>query len=232
MSPRPQIDHIRRPQLLRAAADVIVERGLASTRIADVAERADISPPAVLYWFRSKDELLAEALTVDEERFYVEMRERIDLLERPRDQLRFMIEASAEEYDWTLWIELWARALRDPASRHARQRLDNRWREQIAAVIRAGQGAGEFGDADAGEVALLLASLLDGLAVQATLHDPDVAHERMLRYALEMAESLLDCELGAAAHETAARDESGAEKSAVRETVPHHADTEPRRGVK
>ena len=97
MSPRPQIDHIRRPQLLRAAADVIVERGLASTRIADVAERAGTSPPAVLYWFRSKDELLAEALTIDEERFYVEMRERVHLLERPRDQLRFMIEASAED---------------------------------------------------------------------------------------------------------------------------------------
>ena len=79
MSPRPQIDHIRRPQLLRAAADVIVERGFASTRIADVAERAGTSPPAVLYWFRSKDELLAEALTVDEERFDVEMRERIHL---------------------------------------------------------------------------------------------------------------------------------------------------------
>jgi AcrR family transcriptional regulator len=231
VSPRPQIDHIRRPQLLRAAADVIVERGLASTRIADVAERAGTSPPAVLYWFRSKDELLAEALTVDEERFYVEMRERIHLLERPRDQLRFMIEASAEEYDWTLWIELWARALRDPVSRQARQRLDNRWREEIAAVIRAGQGAGEFGDADADEVALLLGSLLDGLAVQATLNDPDVARERMLRCALEMAESLLDCELGAAAYETAAGDGSGAAKYAVRETVPHLADTEARRGL-
>ena len=229
MSPRPQIDHIRRPQLLRAAADVIVERGLASTRIADVAERAGTSPPAVLYWFHSKDELLAEALTVGEERFYVEMRERIHLLERPRDQLRFMIEASAEEYDWTLWIELWARALRDPGSRQARQRLDNRFREEIAAVIRAGQGAGEFGDADADEVALLLGSLLDGLAVQATLHDPDVARERMLRCALEMAESLLDCELGAAAYETAAGDGSGAAKYTVRETVPHLADTELRR---
>ena len=59
-------------------------------------------------------------------------------------------------------------------------------------MIRAGQGAGEFGVADADEVALLLGSLLDGLAVQATLHDPDVARERMLRCALEMAESLLD----------------------------------------
>jgi BetI-type transcriptional repressor, C-terminal len=140
-----------------------------------------------------------------------------------------MIEASAEEYDWTLWIELWARALRDPASRQARQRLDNRWREEIAAVIRAGQGAGEFSDADADQVALLLSSLVDGLAVQATLHDPDVGRERMLRCALEMAESLLDCELGAATHETAAGDESGTAKDVVRETVPHFADTELRR---
>ena len=109
-----------------------------------------------------------------------------------------MIEVCAEEYDWTLWIELWARRSPSiPLSRQARQRLDDRWREEIAAVIRAGQGAGEFGDADADEVALLLGSLLDGLAVQATLHDPDVARERMLRCALEMAESLLDCELGA-----------------------------------
>ena len=51
MSPRPQIDHIRRPQLLAAAAEVIAERGVGATRIADVAERAGTSPAAVLYWF-------------------------------------------------------------------------------------------------------------------------------------------------------------------------------------
>ena len=37
MTPRPAIDHIRRPQILRAAAEVITERGLSATRIADVA---------------------------------------------------------------------------------------------------------------------------------------------------------------------------------------------------
>ena len=87
-------------------------------------------------------------------------------------------------------------------------------------MIRAGQEAGEFGDADADEVALLLASLLDGLAVQATLDDPDVGRERMLRCALEMAESLLDCELGAAAQETAAGDGPGAAKNADRDPCP------------
>ncbi len=96
-------------------------------------------------------------------------------------------------------------------------------------MIRAGQGAGEFGDADADAMALRLRSLLDGLAVQATLNDPDVGRDRILRCALEMAESLLDRDLGAAAYETVAGDGSGAAKYAVRETVPHLADTELRR---
>ncbi len=44
MTPRPQIDHIRRPQLLAAAAEVIAERGMGATRIADVAERVGHQP--------------------------------------------------------------------------------------------------------------------------------------------------------------------------------------------
>ena len=69
MSPRPPIDHIRRPQILAAAIEVIAERGIAATRIADVAERAGTSPAGVLYWFKTKDELLGQALTADERRF-------------------------------------------------------------------------------------------------------------------------------------------------------------------
>ena len=195
MSPRPQIDHVRRPQLLEAAAAVIAERGLASTRIADVAERAGTSPPAVLYWFDSKDELLAEALTVDEERYYRKLTERLEALESPRDRLRLVLESSAEEYDSRLWMEIWTRALRDNSTRTARQRLDQRWREQIAELIRDGQRSGEFGDADHNDVALVLASLLDGLAVQVTLGDPDVPKERMLALVLDIAERLTDDDL-------------------------------------
>ena len=229
MSPRPQIDHVRRPQLLEAAAGVIAERGIAATRLADVAARAGTSPPAVLYWFKSKDELLAEALTIQEERFYGQLTERMDALESPRGKLRLILETSADEYDWTLWMELWTRALRDSSSGGARIRLDERWRSQIAALIREGQRTGEFGPADPDDVALVLASLIDGLAVQVTLRDPAVTKERMLERSLEIAESLLDCELGKAAYETATGGGSGAAKHAARETVPHLADTELRR---
>ena len=203
MSPRPQIDHVRRPQLLEAAAGVIAERGIASTRIADVAERAGTSPPAVLYWFDSKDELLAEALTVDEERYYRKLTERLEALKGARDRLRLLLESSAEEYDSRLWMEIWTRALRDRSTGRARRRLDQRWRAQIAELIRDGQRSGEFGDADADEVALVLASLIDGLAVQVTLGDPDVPKERMLARALDIAEVLLQADLGLSAERVA-----------------------------
>jgi AcrR family transcriptional regulator len=196
MSPRPQIDHIRKPQLLTAAAEVIAERGMAATRISDIAERAGTSPPAVLYWFDSRDELLAEALTFAEESFYGELATRLEGRGSAAARLIELITSSGAGDDWTLWMELWTRALRDPAMRDARQRLDDRWRRQIAEIVRDGQDSGEFGGPDPDRVALELAALIDGLAVQVTLGDRVVSTELMQSTCVEVAERLLETELG------------------------------------
>ena len=132
MSPRPQIDHIRKPQLLAAAAEVIAERGFAATRIADVAERAGTSPPGVLYWFESRDELLAEALSFGEQAFHDELAAELETLADPRARLATLIERSIGGDDWVLWIELWTRALRDPETSRSRQRA----RRQLARADR------------------------------------------------------------------------------------------------
>jgi AcrR family transcriptional regulator len=195
ISPRPQIDHIRRPQILEAAAKVIAERGVSGTRIADVAERAGTSPPAVLYWFGSKDRLLAEALTFEEERFYDALGELLEATTSPRERLRTLIASASGGSDWALWMELWTRALRDSELAEARRRLDDRWRGEIAAIIRDGQEQGEFGLIDAGDAAETMASMLDGLAVQVTLGDPSVDERRMRELSLRAAGLLLECEL-------------------------------------
>jgi AcrR family transcriptional regulator len=196
MTPRPNMDHIRKPQILSAAGEVITERGFAATRIADVAERAGTSPPAVLYWFEDREQLLNEALAWSEDHFYESLTERLDSVDTPAQRLRMLFEASAEDPDWTLWVELWARALRDEQAWKTRLRLDARWREEIAALVRAGQSTGEFDRArDSDEIALLLASLLDGLAVQATLGDPSVDASRVRDLLVEAAGRLLDIEL-------------------------------------
>jgi AcrR family transcriptional regulator len=201
MTPRPQIDHIRRPQLLAAAAEVIAERGLAATRIADVAERVGTSPGAVLYWFESKDELLAEALIADEERFSSELAAALATLADPAAKLLRLIDACAEDNNWTLWIEIWARARHDERLRRARQELDDGWRAMISRIVRDGIEQGVFSPANGDEAALTIAALIDGLAVQVTLGDATISRGFMREICIETADRLLGADLGAAAHE-------------------------------
>ena len=195
MSPRPRLDHVRRPELLEAAANVIRRRGLVNARVVDVAEEAGTSAPSVL--FSTKAELLGQALTSAEERFYEELTARLDGIESAVERLALIVEAGTAggDYDAVLWMELWAQALRDPELAATRVELDGRWRITIAQVVRYGQERGEFGPADPERFAVLMGSLLDGLAVQVALRDPEVTPDRVRELAVKVAERELGCTL-------------------------------------
>jgi hypothetical protein len=90
-----------------------------------------------------------------------------------------------------LYLDLWARAARDVDVAKDREALDRRWREAIARIVREGVKRGEFATVDADEFALLLSVLLDGLAIQVVLNDPEVTPERMEEICLRMAASEL-----------------------------------------
>jgi len=197
-SPKPGKD--RHQEILDAAARVITERGLAETRISDIAEQAGVSPGLILYYFDSKDRLLSEALTFANDQFYLRTSREIRRIPSAKDQLRRLIDLSVPgyltEYDrldeWALWIEVWVRALRDPDMAKDREVLDQRWRAQIADIIRGGQASGEFGASeDADALALRIASLIDGLAIQVIMNDSEVTTERMHHTCMEVAAQLL-----------------------------------------
>ncbi|MBS1843061.1 MAG: TetR family transcriptional regulator C-terminal domain-containing protein [Actinobacteria bacterium] len=200
MTPRPSIDHIRRPQILAAAAEVIAERGVAGTRIADVAERCGVSPPTLLYWFDSKEQLLAEALIADDDRFYEELEQRLGGAATAAGRMVALIDTATESADdFALWMELWTWALRDAGLRAARERFDARWRAAIEAIVADGVAAGEFDNTDPPRTALAIAALIDGLSAQAALGDPEVSNARVRETVLAGAESLLRAELPASA---------------------------------
>ena len=189
MSPRPSTAHVRRPAILTAAAEVISERGVQNTRISDVAERAGTSAPGVLYWFSSKDELLAEALTFSDDRFYDTLTQELEGLGSASERLARLVELWPSDGDGetVLWMELWVRALRDPKLAETRERLDRRWRDALADVLREGQATGEFGGDDADDLALLLGALMDGYAIQLALGDPAVTTDLVRRHCLQLA---------------------------------------------
>jgi AcrR family transcriptional regulator len=200
MSPRPKVDHLRKPQIIAAAAEVLYERGLFDTRIGDIAARAGTSSPTILYWFESKDRLLEEAVGYADRNFYERLTDGQDRLESPSERLVDLIEQTSLGpgglNDYTLWMEIWVRARRNKAVRDAYFGLDRRQRVLIAEIVREGQRLGEFDvAADPEDFAVVLSGLLDGLGVQVTLGQPDVTPHRMVQRCLAVASRELGCEL-------------------------------------
>jgi AcrR family transcriptional regulator len=203
MSPRPKVDHLRKPQIVAAAAEVLYERGLFDTRIGDIAERAGTSSPTILYYFESKDRLLEEAVDQTDREFYARLTEGQKRYVRASDKLVHLIEETSLGpggiSDWTLWMEIWVRARRDPSVRRSYFRLDRRQRKLIADIVREGQASEEFSpDADADDFAIGLSGLMDGLGVQLTLGQPDIKPGRMVERCLALASVELGCDLRAA----------------------------------
>src|SRR2546423_4894635 len=190
MSPRPRVDHLRKPQIVAAAAEVLYERGLFDTRIGDIAERAGTSSPTILYYFQSKDQLLEEAVDRTDQEFYARLSTGQNRHERASQKLVHLIEETSLGpgglSDWTLWMEVWVRARRDQSVRRSYFRLDRRQRELIADIVRDGQANTEFEpEVNPEQFALGISGLMDGLGVQVTLGQPDLTPEGMVACCLE-----------------------------------------------
>jgi AcrR family transcriptional regulator len=188
----------RREQMLRAALEVIVERGYPDTRITDVAERAGASPALVIYYFKTRDQLLTEALRYSEDRWYATATRRMEGIETSAGRLEELVammclpeqEGGAED-SWLLWLDLWAQSPRNPAVAAIRQKIDERWRETIRTLVLAGQEAGEFAAVDADDFAAAVSALLYGFVVPIALDDTAVGPARAFELSMQFASGRL-----------------------------------------
>jgi len=181
----------RRRRILAAAVEVLKDKGFAGARIADVAAVAGTSPALVVYHFKTLDAALAEAVGSVEDDFYDDLARLLPPRATALERLRLIGELGADTGpavgNWALWMEIWVRALRDAQTRALRRALDARWRQTLREVIDAGVAEGTFTCADPQATAVRLAALMDGLAVQVSLRDPDVPEQRMSGLWLEAA---------------------------------------------
>lgn len=192
---RPRITEERRRQILEAAAAVMAERGVCEARISDVAARIGTSPALILYYFPSKDALLAEALSYRDQQFFEGVAQGVEDDARAPSRLRQLIEASCPpnesvertDSEWLLWLDVWTRSRHDPQLSAERARLDEMFRSTIVEIVRDGIKSGEFEKVDANRFAITLSALIDGLAIQVLLQDPSVDAAMMRDLCLELA---------------------------------------------
>jgi AcrR family transcriptional regulator len=184
----------RREQMLRAALEVIAERGYPETRITDVAKQAGTSAALVIYYFKTRDQLLTEAIRFAEDAWYATGTQRMAKIPTAAGRLEEIVAMTClPEADpdvartWLLWLDLWAQAARNQEVAAVRQKFDERWLETIRELVLAGQDSKEFGSVDADDFAIMLSTMLDGLAILIALEDPVVTPARAFELAMRFA---------------------------------------------
>jgi AcrR family transcriptional regulator len=168
--------------LLRTAGEVMVARGLANTRAVDVAHAAGVSQALIFYHFGTLERLLAQAFTHAAEQDLARLDAVLAAGTPPLAKVRRILRLYAPtgtSKAWELWIDGWAQAMRSAELEAVSRRLDLRWKEALTQVIAAGAGSGDFTCADPAGAAWRIIALIDGLAVQVTVH-PRVISRRQL----------------------------------------------------
>ncbi|SCE18959.1 transcriptional regulator, TetR family [Streptomyces sp. SolWspMP-sol7th] len=165
----------KRRRLTTEAARLLHERGVERTRLADVAQAADVPLGNVYYYFRTKDELILAALS-EHSAHLDELTGRLDQLPDPRDRLKALVEA---------WVDQ-----REVAARHGcptgtlavelDKRADGTLDAEAGAVMRrllewAGQQFRALGLPGPDDLAVTLVAAYQGMSLLANaLRDPDI----------------------------------------------------------
>jgi AcrR family transcriptional regulator len=182
---------VRREEILAATVTEVQKTGLAQTRVSDIASALRVSPALVFYHFETKDRLLAEAFAYAAERDLVRLAEAVHgpgtATERLRAVLRLYSPVGSTPPGWTLWVDAWAAALRSPELRRVSKRLDVRWKEAVAEIIADGVASAEFRCPDPHAAAWRITAMIDGLAIQVTVHRGLLTRRQMATWVTGLA---------------------------------------------
>jgi AcrR family transcriptional regulator len=168
--------------MLRTACEVIAAQGFGHTRTVDIARAAGVSQGLLFYHFETKDKLFAEAFSYAAQ---LDLDALAELeasggspLERLRDLLK-LYAPSGKSKSWPLWIDAWSESLRNPALEDVSRTLDLRWKQALRAILIEGVTEGVFKCPDPDASTWRIISLIDGLAVQLTVHKRVLTRTRL-----------------------------------------------------
>ncbi len=187
-----------REDVLAAAMATIAERGLDGLTMAGLGRDVGMSSGHLLYYFRTKDELLLRTLEWSEGRLGAERgallsRHDLPVAGRLAAYVELYVPDGPRDPHWTLWLEVWNRS--QYAGDDARERqaaIEGAWHRDLVALIAEGVSRGELRPVDPDRYATRLRALLDGFSVHVAVGLPGTGRAQVLAQVREhLAETLL-----------------------------------------
>jgi AcrR family transcriptional regulator len=100
-----------RDRILSAAAEVLSRRGYSETRLSDIAELAEVRAPAVYHYFPSREALIAEVMSVGQQRLREHVEKALAELPQQADPMERICAAVAAHLQVALGLSEFATAV-------------------------------------------------------------------------------------------------------------------------
>ncbi|MFE7713012.1 TetR/AcrR family transcriptional regulator [Streptomyces sp. NPDC057486] len=198
MTPAPRRRNTAPPreEVLAAAMATIAERGLDGLTMAGLGRDVSMSSGHLLYYFRTKDELLLQTLEWSEGRLGAERRELLARQTPVRERLDAYVDLyipdGHRDPHWTLWLEVWNRSQNADADARARQvAIEGAWHRDLVALLAEGVSRREFRAVDADRFATRLRALLDGFSIHVAIGLPGTDRGGILIHVREFLDEAL-----------------------------------------
>jgi AcrR family transcriptional regulator len=185
-----------REELLAAAMATIAERGLDGLTMAGLGREVGMSSGHLLYYFRTKDELLLQTLEWSEGRLGAQrsalLSQQAPVAERLAAYVDLYVPDGPRDPHWTLWLEVWNRSQNADADARARQAaIEGAWHRDLVALLAEGISRGEFRTVDPDRFAARLRALLDGFSVHVAVGIPGTGRPQVLAHVREFLDDTL-----------------------------------------
>jgi AcrR family transcriptional regulator len=190
----------RRAVILEAASRVVSTKGVEGMRLSDVAEAAEVSIGSIQHHFQSRDDLLTATFEWVNDAFLNDWEATAsdaDARQQVHALIRFAaFDQPASEITWSVWIEFWALAHRNPVFRVQYEHIYSRWRAPFFKAIEEGVGQGVFHcSPSVQDVVDRLTAEIEGLRVRSLLDPEGMSRERMFSLLIRDAEHAVGARL-------------------------------------
>jgi AcrR family transcriptional regulator len=174
VSPRPDVSAERRAQIIEAALACFSRKGYHNTTMDDIVAESGLSKGSLYWYFESKDDLFASALTS----VFVDVgQEAVAALEQcttASDKMRAVARAAtgfsrAAEGLFNLFLEFWASSPRREEASQLWVGLLAQYKDVVVEIIEGGVQTGEFRPVDAEQLVWAMMAAYDGLAAYIVL---------------------------------------------------------------
>lgn len=177
----------RRDQILRAAGRVFAKKGLAATKIADIAAEAGLSHGLLYHYFRSKAAVysaLLDEIMLKKPAGAAGVRAARPGMARLEDTVRLWLEQVADRPEFSVLVaQAFLAETLPPATRQAFLRFARAGYRELVADIEAAQRSGvATKDAPATELAVAIIALIRGLALVRLVAVGESARRASLSY--------------------------------------------------